>query len=88
MTEVDYSALDAPTISMNSFYPRQSWTPTPDGVQDYTIIVAVLAVAVVLPVPLAKVDLHIPPGPGPHLPHLKGRPGSPGRRLHRNDRDK
>ena len=37
MTEVDYSALDAPTISMNSFYPRQSWTPTPDGVQDYTI---------------------------------------------------
>ncbi len=37
MTQVDYSALDDPNISMNSFYPRQNWTPTPDGVQDYTI---------------------------------------------------
>jgi pimeloyl-ACP methyl ester carboxylesterase len=37
MAEVDYSALDDPNISMNSFYPRQTWTPTPDGVQDYTI---------------------------------------------------
>lgn len=37
MVQVDYSALDDPSISMNSFYPRQSWTPTPDGVQDYTI---------------------------------------------------
>lgn len=37
MAQVDYSALDDPSISMNSFYPRQNWTPTPDGVQDYTI---------------------------------------------------
>ncbi|MDA0263820.1 MAG: alpha/beta hydrolase [Chloroflexi bacterium] len=37
MSEVDYSALDAPNISMNSFYPRQGWSPTPEGVQDYTI---------------------------------------------------
>ncbi|MCH8296685.1 MAG: alpha/beta hydrolase [Chloroflexi bacterium] len=37
MAQVDYSALDDPNISMNSFYPRQGWTPTPDGVQDYTI---------------------------------------------------
>ena len=37
MAQVDYSALDDPSISMNSFYPRQSWTSTPDGVQDYTI---------------------------------------------------
>lgn len=37
MAQVDYSALDAPSISKNSFYPRQNWTPTPDGVQDYMI---------------------------------------------------
>jgi len=37
MAQVDYSALDDPSISMNSFYPRQGWTPTPEGVQDYTI---------------------------------------------------
>ncbi len=37
MAQVDYSALDDPNISMNSFYPRQGWTPLPDGVQDYTI---------------------------------------------------
>ncbi len=37
MAQVDYSALDDPNISMNSFFPRQGWTPTPDGVQDYTI---------------------------------------------------
>lgn len=37
MAHVDYSALDDPNISMNSFFPRQGWTPTPDGVQDYTI---------------------------------------------------
>ncbi len=37
MAQVDYSALDDPDISMNSFYPRQGWTPPPDGVQDYTI---------------------------------------------------
>ena len=37
MAQVDYSALDDPNISMNSFYPRKGWTPPPDGVQDYTI---------------------------------------------------
>ena len=37
MVQVDYAALDDPHISMNSFYPRQGWTPPPDGVQDYTI---------------------------------------------------
>jgi alpha-beta hydrolase superfamily lysophospholipase len=37
MAQVDYTALDDPNISMNSFYPRQGWTPTPEGVQDYTI---------------------------------------------------
>ena len=37
MAQVDYSALDDPNISKNSFYPRQGWTPIPDGVQDYTI---------------------------------------------------
>lgn len=37
MAQVDYSVLDDPDISMNSFYPRQNWTPTPEGVQDYTI---------------------------------------------------
>ena len=40
MDQVDYSALDDPNISMNSFYPRQGWTPTPEGVQDYTINIA------------------------------------------------
>ena len=37
MAQVDYSALDDPNISMNSFFPRQGWTPTPEGVQDYTV---------------------------------------------------
>ncbi|MCI0903046.1 MAG: alpha/beta hydrolase, partial [Chloroflexi bacterium] len=37
MAQVDYTALDDPNISMNSFYPRQGWTPTPEGVQDYTV---------------------------------------------------
>ncbi|GIT42234.1 MAG: hypothetical protein Ct9H300mP11_01700 [Chloroflexota bacterium] len=37
MAQVDYSPLDAPEISMNSFYPRQGWTPPAEGVQDYTI---------------------------------------------------
>ncbi len=40
MSEVDYSVLDDPEISMNSFYPRGDWTDTPDGVSDYTINVA------------------------------------------------
>ena len=37
MAQVDYSALDDPQVSLNSFYPRQGWTPTPEGVQDYTV---------------------------------------------------
>ena len=37
MAQVDYSALDDPNIYMNSFFPRQGWTPTPEGVQDYTV---------------------------------------------------
>ncbi len=37
MAQVDYSVLDDPNISMNSFFPRQGWTPTPEGVQDYTV---------------------------------------------------
>ena len=37
MAQVDYSALDDPNISTNSFFPRQGWTPTPEGVQDYTV---------------------------------------------------
>ena len=37
MAQVDYSPLDDPAITMNSFHPRQSWTPPPEGVQDYTI---------------------------------------------------
>lgn len=40
MTTTDYSALDRPDISMNSFYPRRNWTPTPDGAQDFAIPVA------------------------------------------------
>jgi len=37
MAQVDYSALDDPNISTSSFYPRQGWTPTPEGVQDYIV---------------------------------------------------
>ena len=40
MTTTDYSALDRPEISMNSFYPRRNWTPTPDGAQDFAIPVS------------------------------------------------
>ena len=40
MTTTDYSALDRPDISMNSFYPRRNWTPTPAGAQDFAIPVA------------------------------------------------
>ncbi|MDE2940292.1 MAG: alpha/beta hydrolase [Chloroflexota bacterium] len=40
MTSTDYSALDRPEISMNSFYPRRNWTPTPSGAQDFAIPVA------------------------------------------------
>ena len=34
MNPVDYSKLDRPEISMNSFYPRRNWTATPTGAQD------------------------------------------------------
>ena len=37
MTTTDYSALDRPEISMNSFYPRRNWTATPSGAQDFSI---------------------------------------------------
>ncbi len=37
MTTVDYSALDRPDISMNSFYPRRHWTATPDGAEDHQV---------------------------------------------------
>ena len=37
MTTTDYSALDRPEISMNSFYPRRNWTPTPAGAQDFAV---------------------------------------------------
>ena len=40
MTTTDYSVLDRPEISMNSFYPRRNWTPTPTGAQDFAIPVA------------------------------------------------
>ena len=40
MTTTDYSALDRPEISMNAFYPRRNWTPTPAGAEDYALPVA------------------------------------------------
>ena len=40
MTSGDYSVLDHPNISMNSFYPRVIWTPTPEGAEDHTVPVA------------------------------------------------
>ena len=40
MTTADYSALDRPEISMNAFYPRRNFTPTPPGAQDFAIPVA------------------------------------------------
>ena len=40
MVSEDYSPLDRPEISMNSFYPRRNWTATPDGAEDHTITVA------------------------------------------------
>ena len=36
----DFSLLDSPAISMNSFYPRKGWTSTPTGAEDLTIPVA------------------------------------------------
>lgn len=37
MSAADYSLLDNPAISMNSFYPRRDWTVTPQGAEDHTI---------------------------------------------------
>ncbi len=37
MSVADYSLLDNPAISNNSFYPRQEWTATPRGAEDHTI---------------------------------------------------
>ena len=37
MTTVDYSPLDRPEISMNSFYPRRNWSSTPEGATDYAV---------------------------------------------------
>ena len=39
MPPADYSVLDRPEISMNSFYPRPSWTSTPPGAEDHSVAV-------------------------------------------------
>ena len=39
MSVADYSLLDNPVISMNSFYPSRDWTATPQGAEDHTIAV-------------------------------------------------
>ena len=39
MPAENYSSLDRPEISMNSFYPRRNWTPTPPGAEDYMVSV-------------------------------------------------
>ncbi len=36
----DFSVLDHPDISGNSFYPRSNWTPTPLGAEDHSIPLA------------------------------------------------
>ena len=40
MAAIDYTALDSPEISVNSFYPRRHWTAPPPGTLDYTVPVA------------------------------------------------
>ena len=40
MSPLDYSALDRPEVSMNSFYPRANSTPTPGGAEDHAVTVA------------------------------------------------
>ena len=40
MPAADFAVLDSTTISMNSFYPRKGWTPTPPGAEDLSITVA------------------------------------------------
>ena len=37
MPAVDYSPLDRPEISMNSFYPRRNWTLLPAGAEDHLV---------------------------------------------------
>lgn len=37
MPAVDYSPLDRPENSMSSFYPRQHWSPTPEGAEDHLV---------------------------------------------------
>ena len=39
MPAVDYSPLDRPEISMNSFYPRRNWTLLPAGAEDHLVSV-------------------------------------------------
>ena len=39
MTTTDYSVLDRPETSMNSFYPRKNWAPMPDGAEEHAIAV-------------------------------------------------
>ena len=39
MASPDYSLLDRPDISQNSFYPRPNWSPTPQGAEDHTVTV-------------------------------------------------
>lgn len=39
MTTTDYSVLDRPETSMNSFYPRKNWAPLPDGAEEHGIAV-------------------------------------------------
>ena len=40
MTTSDYTALDRPQISANSFYPRKGWTALPQGAEDLAVNVA------------------------------------------------
>ena len=40
MASTDYSALDRPEISMNSFYPRRNRTALPEGAEDFAVSVA------------------------------------------------
>ena len=37
MAALDYTRLDRPDISMNSFYPRRNWTDAPPGAQEHTV---------------------------------------------------
>ena len=39
MSANDFSPLDHPNISMNSFYPRRNWNPVPPGAVEHMITV-------------------------------------------------